>query len=165
MLQQDNDELQAIKFEMIQVFGVTYQGIGLSKLMGQIIGLLLFYTKPLSLDQISEELNMSKGPVSQITRRLHDSNLIKKIWLPGDRKDYYEINPHLFANAFQSSIHITNANIQIAQNLKKNIENVESDQLEPLMNRMNEMEHFYTLMAKHLNDFIEMWQQHKKEHY
>ncbi len=72
------DSYEQIKREIIQSFGHAYQAFGLSTLMGKIVALLLFSDEPLSLDDISRNLEMSKGPISQIARRLTERNLIRK---------------------------------------------------------------------------------------
>ena len=71
---------EKIKNEIIQNFGYAYKAFGLSKIMGHVIALLMFSPVPLSLDEICENLNRSKGPVSQIMRRLRDKNLIRRVW-------------------------------------------------------------------------------------
>ena len=78
-----------IKQQFVQDFGERYQNFGLSKLMGRIVGLLIYEEGPLSLDEIAGQLQCSKGPVSQITRRLNENGLIRKVWVPGSRRDHY----------------------------------------------------------------------------
>lgn len=63
---------------------------GFSKIMGQLYGLLYLSPKPLTLDQMSESLSISKGNVSINIRALERWNMVKTVWVKGDRKDYYE---------------------------------------------------------------------------
>lgn len=62
----------------------------LNKVCGQIFALLLLSPKPLSLDDIVNELQVSKGSVSINIRLLEEYKLVKKIWVKGSRRDYYE---------------------------------------------------------------------------
>lgn len=146
-----------IKQEMLQDFGEAYRGFGLSKLMGRVIALLLFMREPISLDEIAEHLEMSKGPISQITRRLRDRNLIRKIWKPGSRKDFYEIAPDVFGSAFRNYYELIRHNTMIANRLSETVQGEKNADLEHLSERLDEMEQFYTLMEKHLKNFMEDW--------
>lgn len=149
---------EKIKKELIQRFGDAYKAFGLSKLMGHIIALLLFSPAPLSLDEITKELGRSKGPVSQIVRRLRDRNLIRKVWTPeNNRKDFYEIDPDLFEHAFRNNLELIKNNTRIAKQLKAGIKSVNKSSLKTINNRMHEMERFYTLMEKHYQNFLEEW--------
>ena len=76
-------DIQQIKTNFIQDYGLGYQSFGLPKMMGQIVGLLLYHAEPVSLDDITEELQVSKGPVSQVMRRLRDHNLVQRAWVSG----------------------------------------------------------------------------------
>lgn len=98
------NNITTIKQRFIQEFGEAYIHYGLPKLMGRIVGLLLFSGKAISLDEITTELNVSKGPVSQIMNRLRDHNLIERVWIPGDRKDYYKPHDEIFGNAFRNQM-------------------------------------------------------------
>ena len=153
-------QMDETKREMLQAFGEAYRGFGLSKQMGHIVALLLYSQQPLSLDEITEQLGMSKGPISQVTRRLNERNIIRKVWNPGSRKDYYEIQQEVFANAFRNFAHLIHHNTEIAQDLSKKITDAEINVVpdkDLLLKRLKEMETFYTLMEKHFSNFLEEW--------
>ena len=63
---------------------------GFSKIMGQLYGLLYLSPKPLSLDEMAGSLSVSKGNVSINIRALERWNMVRTVWVKGDRKDYYE---------------------------------------------------------------------------
>lgn len=63
---------------------------GFSKIMGQIYGLLYLSPKPLTLDDMAKSLSASKGNVSINMKALERWNMVRQIWVKGDRKDYYE---------------------------------------------------------------------------
>ena len=62
----------------------------LNKVSGQIFALLLLSPEPLSLDDIVEHLQVSKGNVSINIRLLEEYNLVRNVWVKGSRLDYYE---------------------------------------------------------------------------
>jgi DNA-binding transcriptional regulator GbsR (MarR family) len=153
-------QMDETKREMLQAFGEAYRGFGLSKQMGHIVALLLYSPQPLSLDEITEQLGMSKGPISQVTRRLNERNIIRKVWNPGSRKDYYEIQQEVFANAFRNFANLIHHNTEIAQDLSQKVSNAENNVVpdkDLLLKRLKEMETFYTLMEKHFSNFLEEW--------
>lgn len=67
---------------------VSLLGI-LNRVCGQIYALLYLSPEALSLDDIVNELGVSKGNVSINIRILEDYQLVKKVWVKGTRKDYY----------------------------------------------------------------------------
>ena len=75
-----------INQQIVADFAEGYSNFGLNPLMGRIVGLLIISQDPQSLDDMVETLEMSKGPISQICRRLKERGLIEKVWIPGDRK-------------------------------------------------------------------------------
>ncbi|MHB2149126.1 GbsR/MarR family transcriptional regulator [Calditrichota bacterium LG25] len=156
---------EKIKQEMLQEFGHAYQAFGLNKLMGFVVALLIFSPEPLSLDEITEQLGMSKGPISQITRRLLDHNLIRRVWKPGERKNYFEIQPEIFGSAFRNNFELIKNNLRIARQLKKEVEAANDPSLQTLHVRLKEMETFYDLMCRHFQSFLEEWKKEREKIY
>lgn len=149
---------QKIQKEIIQRFGDAYKAFGLNKLMGHIVALLIFSPQPLSLDEITNLLGRSKGPISQIVRRLRERKLIRKAWAPeNNRKDYYEIEPEIFENAFRNNYELIKNNTRIAKQLQQTVQRVNKDKLTTAKVRLDEMEAFYTLMEKHFRNFLNEW--------
>lgn len=148
---------------MIQSFGHAYQAFGLNKLMGFVVALLIFSPEPVALEDIADQLGMSKGPISQITRRLMDHKLIRKVWKPGERKHYFEIVPDIFGQAFQNNFELIRSNLQLARQLKASVEKSADPELKTLLHRLQEMEKFYQLMEKYYQKFLDEWDQVKQE--
>ncbi len=82
--------MNAPMWEMIEAGGRTAQSFGLSRLFGQVFMLLYLSVKPLSLDEIAEQLGVSKASVSIAARKLEAWSSVKKVWIRGDRRDFYE---------------------------------------------------------------------------
>lgn len=61
----------------------------INRVGGQIYALLFLSDEPLSLDEISEKLGVSKSNVSINVRMLEEYDLVRKVWVKGSRKDYY----------------------------------------------------------------------------
>src|SRR3982074_3081764 len=62
----------------------------LTQLQGQIFGLLYLRPTPVSLDELTDELQQSKSNVSVNVRGLIDWQLVRRVRVPGSRKDHYE---------------------------------------------------------------------------
>lgn len=156
---------EQVRKELVQRFGDAYKAFGLNKLMGHVVALLLYSPEPLSLGEIARHLGRSKGPVSQILRRLRDRKLIRKAWSPEDnRKDYYEIEPEVFENAFRNNFELIRNNTRIARQLKEKVQAADSEGLNELRIRIQEMEAFYELMETHYMKFLEDWSKKRKEY-
>jgi DNA-binding transcriptional regulator GbsR (MarR family) len=77
--------------------GIFADGIGaaaatsgvLTQLQGRIFGLLYLQEEPLSLDEITDELQQSKSNVSVQVRGLVDWQLVRQVRIAGSRKDHY----------------------------------------------------------------------------
>ena len=69
--------------------GAAPSGI-LSQLQGRIFGLLFLSPEPVSLDDIAAELQQSKSNISTTIRGLVDWHLVRRVPVPGSRKDHYE---------------------------------------------------------------------------
>ncbi len=85
-----NINLIKARDNIIESAGRTTQGFGLGRIIGQLYVLLFFSPKPLSLDDMVEELRVSKGSVSTNIRELEKWSAVKKVWVKGNRKDFYE---------------------------------------------------------------------------
>ena len=76
---------------MVEVGGRICQLLDQPRSTGQIYGLLYLSAEPLSLIQMSSILGISKGSASIGTRQLASWGAVRKVWIPGDRRDFYEI--------------------------------------------------------------------------
>jgi DNA-binding transcriptional regulator GbsR (MarR family) len=80
----------AVRRKFIEAGGSTTQSFGLGRILGQIYALLYLSPTPLCLDDIVRELSVSKASVSTTVRQLERWSAVKRVWVHGDRKDYYE---------------------------------------------------------------------------
>ncbi len=62
---------------------------GLNNIMAQLYALLYLSNKPMSLNDMVEQLKISKGSASINIRALERYGAVKRIWVRGSRKDYY----------------------------------------------------------------------------
>jgi DNA-binding transcriptional regulator GbsR (MarR family) len=82
-------KLEEAKQEFIQSWGVLGSQWGINRTMAQVHALLLISGNPLSTDEIMEELSISRGNANMNVRELMNWELVSKVIVPGDRKEYF----------------------------------------------------------------------------
>ncbi|WP_336065216.1 MarR family transcriptional regulator [Mesoflavibacter sp. CH_XMU1404-2] len=82
-------EYQEAKDKFISTWGSLGTLWGINKAMAQIQALLFISTKPLSMEEIMEELQISRGNTSMNLRQLMDWGIVTKELIPGERKDFF----------------------------------------------------------------------------
>jgi len=75
--------------QLIRTWGQLSSSWGINRTMGQIHVLLMISPKPMTADQIIEELAISRGNVSMNLRSLIEWGLVHKVYITGDRKEYF----------------------------------------------------------------------------
>ena len=75
----------------VEGMGAAFATSGvLSQLQGRIFGLLYLDPEPVSLDDIADALDQSKSNISINIRGLVDWHLVRRVSVPGSRRDHYE---------------------------------------------------------------------------
>ena len=70
--------------------GGLMEAWGFKRNMGRLWTLLYLETRPLSAADIGDRLQLSSGAVSMLLTELQQWGAVKKAWVPGERRDYYE---------------------------------------------------------------------------
>lgn len=78
----------------IEEAGSATQAIGVGRVTGQIYAYLYFSSAPRTLDDMKEGLGISKGSASMSVRQLEQWGAVQRVWVKGDRKDYYAANDY-----------------------------------------------------------------------
>jgi DNA-binding transcriptional regulator GbsR (MarR family) len=88
---EDNEVLAKTRSMVIDTIAQNMNLYGITPSAGRLYGLLFYSDKPLTLDEMKEELGMSKTSMSNSVRSLLDLNMVEKVWVKGERKDLYTI--------------------------------------------------------------------------
>ena len=88
----------------IDRMGQATEADGLSPIAGRLFAALLLSEQPRSLDDLAEELAVSKASVSTEARRLLDRGIVDRVPTPGDRRDYYELTPDFYARVIRNRL-------------------------------------------------------------
>ena len=81
----------------IERMGLAAENDGLSRIAGRLFGALILHSEPCSLDDLAEQLGVSKASVSTEARRLVERGVAERIGKAGDRRDYYCLTSDFFA--------------------------------------------------------------------
>lgn len=82
----ENDDI----LRVADAIGGLMEFWGFKRNMGRIWTLLYLEPVPLSAAQIGGRLSLSSGAVSMLLSELTHWGAVKKTWVPGERRDYYE---------------------------------------------------------------------------
>lgn len=85
-----DNRLAKVQNKFLGSIGRMSDSFGLNGFVAKLYGVLYLNAKPLSLDELAEALGVSKGNVSINIRELENWGAVRKIWVRGSRKDYYE---------------------------------------------------------------------------
>lgn len=98
-----NPATEHVRQRMIEVGGRMSQDLGMGRIVGQMLVYLYLRPGECSLDQIGEDLGLSKAAVSIAARQLESLGVIQRSWKKGDRKVYYRTADNI-ATALQQGL-------------------------------------------------------------
>ena len=148
--------------EGIQNIGAVW---GLNSVEAKIIGYLITQDRPVSLNSLVDNLKISKGNLSISIRKLEERQIVKKAWVKGDRKDYYEASMELwqvflkkmrdnFKLETVKAIDTIDNTIKTIQGSFTKMSNEASDRARNFMQKLQRMKSYYTL-AEEISKAIE----------
>lgn len=159
----DSKALSRVERDLVEEFGNIYESYGLRRLQGLIVGLLLTKDDPVSLDDMVEILDRSKGPISISVRRLDEMDLVRKVEGPNNRRNYYASHPDIFFNNFKFNMATVRKNRELAKRFLARVDPEEGDESEKTVESLEHMKVFYRLMESFFEDFTEKWREVKQE--
>lgn len=136
-----------------------------NKVGGQIYALLFLNDKPLSLDEIAEQLHISKSNISINIRLLEDMMLVKKVWVKGSRKDYYSaerVYPKKviinFLEKIQRTIQDATTTIEETrsqiQEIQGSVKNEEKERAKFMLDKLDLIGSFYNAAGQFFDNFF-----------
>ena len=94
-LEKSKITISKLESEVIALFISIADLLNLPRSVGELYGLLFISERPLCLDDLRFRLNISKGSTSQGLKILRSFGAIRRVYIPGDRKDFYEAESSL----------------------------------------------------------------------
>lgn len=86
-------KLEEARERVIDAISQNMNLYGVTESIGRLYGALYFQEAPMTLDDMKEELGMSKTSMSTSVRSLLELKMVDKVWKKGVRKDLYQAEP------------------------------------------------------------------------
>lgn len=102
------NEIEEIKNEAIFTLAKLINLYGLTLSESRLFSIMFLENNPMTLDEMSQSLGMSKTSMSTGIRSLLDAQMVEKTWKKGIRKDLYMVEEDLyktFSNTFIDQWH------------------------------------------------------------
>ncbi|WOD62276.1 GbsR/MarR family transcriptional regulator [Niallia taxi] len=92
------EQLERARERVIDVVAQNMDLYGVTDSIGRLYGMLMFQENPMTLDEMKEELGMSKTSMSTSVRILLELKMVDKVWKKGVRKDLYKAESDWYQN-------------------------------------------------------------------
>ncbi|RYL86837.1 GbsR/MarR family transcriptional regulator [Sporolactobacillus sp. THM19-2] len=130
MENKDKEKIENIRERVIEAISQNMFLYGIGPSTGRLYGTLYFKDRPMTLDDMKEELKMSKTSMSTSVRSLSELNMVEKVWRKGVRRDLYEANKdwyQIFTDFFSNQWRkVTALNIKAIKTSLKDLKNLEA---------------------------------------
>lgn len=90
--------------DFVELMGRHLEEEGMPRIAGRLMGALLLNEDATSLDDLAEQLQVSKGSISSNARLLEHWGVAERITLPGDRRDFYRLSPSAEERSLQRTL-------------------------------------------------------------
>ncbi len=87
--------------EFVEAWGAMGSLWGINRSVARVHALLMASDGPVSLDEIAEALQISKGNASMSLRELRTFGVVRQVEAPGDRRDFYVTEPDVWTMFFR----------------------------------------------------------------
>ena len=151
--------LDAGRRQFVQTFAQTWADAGQSMMDGRVLGFLLVMDEDyISSADLGKALSASPGSISVSTRRMLDTALIRRHWIPGDRNHYFAAQPDpwgsFLAYGFEPTSRIRAA-IRSAEDLLPDLGRASLERVE------NSLDYFDWLESRKVT-LVAEWEEYKK---
>ena len=146
--------IEAQHCQFVEAMGDLMDEHGLPHMAGRVIGALLICPEThMSMDELVDELQASKGSISMSTQLLLRIGIVDRISLPGHRRRYYRIREDLWEGLFlDRTEHIR----QHANLVLKGLDLLRSEPIER-KRQLIEMQVFFEFLSRELPGISERW--------
>ena len=122
--------------------------------MGRVLGVLMTSDPPeRSAEELAGELGASRGSISQATRTLVQMGMVRRLRRPGERRDYFRMQPHAWQETTRQQMALIGTFQEIAE---RGLKMLDPDALGARRN-LEEMRDFYAFWEKELPAALARW--------
>ncbi|WP_139367533.1 GbsR/MarR family transcriptional regulator [Bacillus alkalicellulosilyticus] len=126
----ENVQLEKARNRFTQEISKNMDLYGIHQSIGRLYGTVFFSEEPMTLDEMSKELGMSKTSMSTGIRALSDANMVERVWQKGVRKDLYQAEEDwyksfsaVFVNRWRVAV---DENLKAVEQLRKTLQDIEN---------------------------------------
>lgn len=162
-----SSKLEQAKQRFIDELGQYFDSYGVSDIMGRIFALLIFAAKPLSLTEISTQLQISKAAASINIRTLKLTGLVEKVSVPGDRSDYYRLDSDYGHGMFSRTIKKVEDGLKLLNRTVTILKDIQTpdkaagEELEAANYRLTGLIQLYELHNQMVSELLQRWSAQK----
>jgi len=120
-------EFKDAKNKFVQTWGALGSQWGINKTMAQIHALLMVSHEAVSMEDIMEELQISRGNASMNLRALMDWGIVYKEYKAGERREFFTAEKDLDELAVKISRERSKREIKPALKVLKEVSSIKSD--------------------------------------
>jgi DNA-binding transcriptional regulator GbsR (MarR family) len=151
----DKEQQQFEKKRLIEELGLLSEMEGLPRMLGRILGCLLLSESALiSITELADVLQVTKGAISTTSRLLIQMELIERVRLAGDRRDYFRLKKRPWFNLFKRELYVISAYRQIAEQGLQVVNDYDPERKEAL----KEMIDLYSFLEREYPALIDRWE-------
>ena len=85
----------------VEAWGAMGSLWGINRSVARVHALLMASEEPISLEEIAERLQISKGNASMSLRELRNFGVVRQVEVPADRRDFYVTEPDVWTMFFR----------------------------------------------------------------
>lgn len=144
---------------LIEDFGVRIGGaMGWPPMAGRAAGVLMLSEQPVSMAELQEGLEASKGSVSEVTRLLIDNGVLERFKESGQRQYVYQWRPDAWIGCLRHQVEATTQLLDFAREARQRAEGLSPVQ----RRRLDDMAEYYIFIVERLehllSEYIERWE-------
>lgn len=148
-------QLSEAKEKYIQTWGTFATNWGINRTMAQVHALLLASGKPLSTDEVMEQLEISRGNANMNLRALIDWGIVKKEFVKGDRKEYFVAEKDVWYLFKQITKERRKREIEPVISFLEELRNIDDDESEEAKEFIKLMNDFSSVTGK-INNIMDL---------
>jgi DNA-binding transcriptional regulator GbsR (MarR family) len=141
-------EFKEAKNKFVQTWGALGSQWGINKTMAQIHALLMVSHEPISMEDIMDELQISRGNASMNLRALMDWGIVYKEYKAGERKEFFTAEKDLDELAVKISRERSKREIKPALKILKEVSALKSDGTAAEKNFVDQTSKLYDFVLK-----------------
>lgn len=139
--------------EFVEDAGLYFEGLGLSRTAGRIMGWLLVVEPDGDAPQFCEALGVAKSSVSVALRRLEQAGLVQRFRVSGMRRDRFRLTEDVFGRAFRAQMALLDEFVALAD---RGLSIIGDDLTR--RSRLENMREMYAFMSARFPQLLDEWE-------